>query len=413
VLALALVGLGLLLGSPWLWRLGLIVAAVGLVAMAWARLALAAVRYERVLSTHRVFAGETLDLTVRLANDKLLPLTWLRVEDSVPDALTVAGRPMAASSRVRSLALLHAASLAPYERLTWRYSLRCPRRGVYAFGPVALESGDPFGLYRARRELALADRLVVFPVLRPLADYGLPAGAPLGERRDPHALARDPLQPVGVRPYEPGDSRRAVSWPATARLGALQVKVLEPTSQTAVMVVLNVATFDPAWIGVDPEVQERLIEVAASVCLHALAARRPVGLAANAAPPGSGRVARLPPGNHPGARAELLELLAGVTAFVSLPVERLVSQESRRAPWGATLVVVTAVVPEALSRALLRLRRAGRRVVLVSLDPAFTGRLPGVTTYHAGPPPFAPDGAAPGWHTSWLREVYGPPGVAR
>jgi uncharacterized protein (DUF58 family) len=384
-LAAVLVGLGLWWGVPWLVRLGGLVVGVGLVSLAWARGAPRAVGYERHLSAQRVFAGEQLTATVRLTNEKLLPLAWLRVDDAVPAALTFAGRELGAAEQPGSLSLAHAAALRSYDRLTWRYDVQCPVRGIYEFGPVRLETGDPFGLYRTTWHLPLPARLVVYPRIVPLAELGFPADAPFGRRVSQRSLERDPLRPVGVRPYQPGDSRRMVDWAATARTGQLQVKVLEPVSQELVAVVLNVATFEQTWIGADRDVQEHLIQVAGSIAHHARERGLAVGLVTNGGVPGGRRVVRVPPGSHPDAAAEILEALAGVTAFVAMPVERLVLLESRRLPWGATMVVVTALVGDALVRQLLRLRRAGRQVALVALDPGFRQTLPGVATYHVGP----------------------------
>ncbi len=286
--------------------------------------------------------------------------------------------------------------MGPYERLTWRYSASCPSRGIFDFGPLVMESGDPFGLYRPRQQTASPARLVVYPRVVPLAQLGFPPDAPFGQRASVRSLERDPMRPVGTREYGPEDSRRMIDWNATARLGRLQVRVVEPVSQETVVVVLNVATYDLAWIGVNPDVQEQLVQVAGSIAHHALDRGLPVGLATNASLAGAGRVVRVAPTRHPGAEAKILEALAGVGAFVAVPVERLLLRESRRAPWGATMVVVTAVVPEALLAALLRLQRAGRRTVLVSLDPELRRDIPGVATYHlsqvVAAAPFAPAG---------------------
>ena len=70
--------------------------------------------------------------------------------------------------------------------------------------------------------------------------------------------------------------------------------------------------------------------------------------------------------------------------------------------WGACLAVVSAVVDESLRQELLRVARAGRRVVLMSLDPAWQGELPGIRSHHVRrealddltPPASAGDGDA-------------------
>ena len=79
----------------------------------------------------------------------------------------------------------------------------------------------------------------------------------------------------------------------------------------------------------------------------------------------------------------ILELLAAVTNFATGPIEDILLHEAPRTPWGATLVVVTALAHEALLTALLDLAGAGRRVVLFTLaEEPPTALLPGVRVYH-------------------------------
>ena len=90
----------------------------------------------------------------------------------------------------------------------------------------------------------------------------------------------------------------------------------------------------------------------------------------------------------PGQLAAILEALAAVTSFATLSIQELLRWQSPRLPWGATLVVVTAVVTDDLGATILRLREAGRRLALVSLADEPPPYLDGVTTYHL--PPAAP-----------------------
>lgn len=382
---LALLLGGLVLESGWVVGLAMLLLVTGSLAWAWARLALVGVRYDRRLSADHAFAGESVELTLRLANEKPLPLAWVRVADGVPAELDFGALPLGASARPRRRTLVHLAALRPYERLTWRHGVVCPERGHFTLGPARLVSGDLFGLYEVERELAPPLRLVVYPRVRPLAELGFPAGEPLLGRRAAAVLVADPLRPVGVREYRPEDPRRHVHWKATARLGQLQVRVPETVSQAAVLLVLNAATFPQPWMGVDPVRQEQAILVAASIARHAVGHRQAIGLAANGVEPGSGRALRVPLGRSPAALRRVLAALAAVGAFVTVPIEQLVTSESRRAPLGATLVVVTPIVGPALLGQLTRLRRAGRRTVLVSLDPAFREDPPGLRVFHLDP----------------------------
>jgi uncharacterized protein (DUF58 family) len=186
---------------------------------------------------------------------------------------------------------------------------------------------------------------------------------------------------MGVREYRPEDSRRQIHWKATARTGDLAVKVLEHVSQTTIMLVLNAATFEQVWIGVDRASQDAVVETAAGLARASLTEGLAVGLAANGAAPGFGRGIRVAPGRGRAQLRALLEGLAAVSSYVTVPPERLVAREARSAPWGATLVVITPVVAPALAAQMARVRRTGRPVALVAPLEAGAARIPGVARF--------------------------------
>jgi uncharacterized protein (DUF58 family) len=257
-------------------------------------------------------------------------------------------------------------SLLPYETVTYAYRLH-PPRGVHMLGPAALRSGDLFGMRESRAEIERTDRLVVYPRAEDLPRTVYDARVPLAGRPLCGAIASDPSAPVGVRPLSAAHSRRLVHWKATARLGRLMAIIPEQVADTTLVLVVNAATFEAAHIGVDPELQERVIAVAAGVGERALARGIAVGLAVNSAGARGGPL-RVAPGSGRHQRRALLEALAGVTPFVTRPVERLVGGALRSAPPGAALAVVTAVVTPQLVGALSRAAHSGRAVTLVRLD---------------------------------------------
>lgn len=365
---LGLWALGWLLESPPLFALGALVLATGALATLWARASTLRVGVERRLRPRRVFAGEQTTLTLRLRNDKPLPLGWIRLVDEVPTGLEWGERVLMPSSRSGRRELLRLAALGPYEELDWSLELPCPKRGHYRFGPARLRSGDPFGLYEREALVPRRDRLVVYPALRPLARLGFPERDPLGLHAQRRALLSDPLRPAGVRDYVPGDPRRQVSWKASSRGQGLKVHELEPVSERSVVVLLNTATESATTAWVRGGLQEAAIAVAGSICVHADRDGHPVGLAATGSVPGGGTMIRVPPRRGRGHLPALLEALAAVSPFVRGRIEQLVLEEGRRAPWGAVLVVVSTHVDPALLRALLRAHAAGRPLLLASLE---------------------------------------------
>jgi hypothetical protein len=79
----------------------------------------------------------------------------------------------------------------------------------------------------------------------------------------------------------------------------------------------------------------------------------------------------------------MLEALAGVGAFETIAIDKLVRREAAGLPWVSTLVVITAVPTASLLSTLSGLRRLGRPVALVIIGgekPKFS--LDGLPFYH-------------------------------
>jgi uncharacterized protein (DUF58 family) len=378
-----LVAISLVLGLPELLALSGAALAVVPVAQLWSRWSLRRVRYRRAFSERRAFPGEIVEVTVGLANDKPLPLSWLTVTDTWPADLALLDRELSTLPHKRVGTLRHAFALRGRERARRTYRVQCRARGFYGFGPAHLASGDLFGLFEQQRWDDGRQWLIVYPTVRDLVSLGLPPKDPFGETRAHQRIFEDPSRAVGVRDHQPEDGFRHVHWKATARRQTLQVKVYEPTTSFSLIVFLNVATYARHWEGVDPERLERAISVAASIASYAAGQRYVLGLVANGTVPGSDQALKVPPGRSPYQLMHVLEALAAVTPFATTSLERLLLAESPRLPWGATLVVVTAVLTDELLSTLIRLRDGGRRLVLVSLaqEPP-KQELPGILVHH-------------------------------
>ena len=351
----------------------------------WNHRSLTGVTYERALSERKAFPGEMVELTLRITNQKLLPLGWLSIEDQWSLALPLEGGSLFPTSSSQMGLFRIALVVRWFERVIWRYRIRCTRRGFYPFGPVRLYSGDIWGLFRQASTQDTLDWLVVYPQVVPLEALGFPPKEPLGDTKAEWRIFEDPNRAVGIRDHRPEDGFRRIHWKASARRGELQVKVYEPTTSHNLVVFLNVATFARHWEGTNPLLLEQAIAVAASIASHAVEQRYLVGLMANGSIPHSDQPIKVLPSRRPDQLAHVLEALAAVTSFTTSTIESLLLAESPRLPWGATLVVVTAFVTEDLLSALVRLHDVGRRLVLVSLEdePSCPYTLPpGVLVHH-------------------------------
>jgi uncharacterized protein (DUF58 family) len=194
---------------------------------------------------------------------------------------------------------------------------------------------------------------------------GIPARQPFGDHKSVQTIVTDPLRLRAVREYAYGDNPRHIHWKATARRGALQTRLFEPSATPQLHIFLNQDTFVHMFEGLDPQTLELAITVAASVANFALEEGWMVGLQVNAFAPNSDRQSKIPPSRDAGQFTRILESLARIKGWSGLPMEALIRSQRYTFPRGATLVVVTGVVTGDLLDVLLSLRRAGHPVTLI------------------------------------------------
>lgn len=374
---------GVLLRETWLIYFSAAITVIFVVANQWRRHSLDRIRYARRFHYTRGFPGEQTGVRITVENDKLLPLSWLRASDAWPAAVGPVEENILSPSHIPDQGyLVNLYSLRWHERITRAYTMAFRKRGIYQVGPLSLEAGDLFGLYEQREEREHLEYLTVFPEMLALDPLALRAQDPFGDRRSPRPLFDDPARPIGIRPYHPEDGFRRIHWPATARTGQLQAKIYQPVSARMVVLCLNVSTEVHFWLGYSPAILEQLVKVCATLAYQGTEAGYAVGLFSNGSLAHADQPFRIRPGRSPNQLAALLTALAGVTPFVTAGFETFLIRSMAEIPLGATLVIVTALVPESLQDTLLRLRRYRSSITLVSLEAAAPPELPGIRSIH-------------------------------
>lgn len=375
--------MGALFRIPLLTAFTSMLVVVILLARWWQHRSLDGVIYRRRPYYRRAFPGERFPLQLEVENRKLLPISWLRVQDPWPKAIGPEEEDLLAPTHIPDRGLLtNVFSLRWYERARRNFTLHFRKRGIYMVGPARLESGDLFGFYEQSREIEPKELFTVFPSLVPFQDLRLPVDDPFGDRRSRRRLYEDPNQPIGVRDYHPEDSFRRVHWPATAHTGELQVKVFQPTSANIMVVCLNVSTFSRHWEGTYPALLEHLVKVAATLVYKGIQDGYRVGLISNGCLAHADQPFRIPPGRSPRQLATLLGTLAGVTPVVTSPFERFLIKELPRVAYGATLVMVTGVTTPELAEVLVQVKRHGRPITLLSFAQKPPPQIDGIRIFH-------------------------------
>lgn len=350
----------------------------------WGRYALERLEYRRAFSRSRCFPGEEVELTIELTNRKVLPVTYLSVDNEMPEELEITSRKLR-FVRVGKSTLRLLFGLAWYQKVIRRYRVRPNRRGYYRLCGVTMQGGDPFGYQQQTRQLADTQTLVVYPRVVPLSSVGLPSRRPFGDLRSANRLFEDPLRFAGVRDYQQGDPLNRVHWKASAAAGMLQVRLLDPSSNLGLCVFVNTWSHEHAWMGTDVDAFEAACMLAASVVGWAVEEGVPVGLFANGVVHEWGLNLRLEPGRGPEVLTHALEGLARLQTISQTPLWDLMADEMVRLSYGTSVVVITRELPEALAGAVLDVQRSGGPVTLIITGPHLPGhlpRLPGVRTYH-------------------------------
>jgi len=365
LLLAALLLAGLLIRQPLITIGALLFGSAALLAPAWARASLRAVSYQRNFQPPRAFPGESVAVTTRVHNDKLLPVPWLAVADENPEEAVWEHRPAAPGAGRQALSQV--LSLRWFQRVTRHYRVCLPQRGLYAFGPATLYTGDAFGLEEVVAVSPTVDRLIVYPRLLEPPHLALLYRRPEVERPWQSSLWEDPTRLLGARAYQPGDPWRRIHWKASARLGQLQARVFEPAVSSGTAIFLDLRTVPSRAEGFHRGRLEAAITLAASIFRAELEGRRPAALFANGHMEEWGAGPAQPLTSDP---AQLPALLEGLARLLPVPlgdVAPAIDRELPRLPRGTHLLLVAAQASPAWVAALAAAQAKGYPVTVLWL----------------------------------------------
>lgn len=297
--------------------------------------------------------GDNLEERITLHNTHWWPKLLLEVQHDT--------QPFGRAGRI--------ATLWPYGSVSWTSSSHCERRGIYQFGELEITSRDPFGLFRRTMRLGAPQSALIYPATVDLSGFfvlsgrGWTEGVIRGRTFTPSAIAS------GVREYTTHDAVSRVHWPATAHTGRLMVKEFdrEPSGPAdAVWVVLDLDERVQAGEGAESTV-EYAVTTAASVAKRFLDSGRNVGAVFSGAEqliiPAASGITQL------GRIFQALALIEPGSAGGVQETSDAVKNELSR---GASIVLITAAPPAAVSSAVDMLRSTGAAVVPVLIDaPSF------------------------------------------
>jgi uncharacterized protein (DUF58 family) len=256
IVGVAVVLIAMASGQRDVMRIGLLLAALPVVAMILVSRARLRMSCERSIEPAQVPLGSPMTGQIVLGQEGRLPAAILLLEDSVPREL---------GSRPRFL--------VDKADLRWRRVVEYPLlgrvRGRFSTGPLTVRTSDPFGLVQLDRQFVATSEVMVTPRVVPLVTIRNSGGAGnTGEAR-PHRVGVVGQDDVLVREYRQGDDVRRIHWRSTARWGDLMVRREEQAWDPSASILLDSRVGAHAGRGMHNSM-EWAISAAASIGIHFL-----------------------------------------------------------------------------------------------------------------------------------------------
>ncbi|MGP4040707.1 DUF58 domain-containing protein [Gracilibacillus sp. D59] len=234
------------------------------------KLGLKGITYKRAFKQDNVFEGETIEMVDEIANKKLLPIPWIRLESKMsPYLISQSER----EKQQKEGEMFHRTlfSLLPYQKITRRHQLIGTKRGYYPLNTVSVTTGDSVGFSEVFDSFEASTSVTVYPKLVPMEDIPLPSHSWLGDITVKRWIVEDPFLQAGIREYQQGDSLNSINWKATARTQSLQINKKDFTADHHLMIYVNFDTNEDIRMPIEqPDVIEKGLSYAASLANYAI-----------------------------------------------------------------------------------------------------------------------------------------------
>jgi uncharacterized protein (DUF58 family) len=326
----------------------------------WGRYSLSGLEYKRFLQSNRLFWGERVNLIIEITNKKVLPLPAVIVEDEFPEDIVLLKGRLSPHYLPRRKILGSILSLNLYEKVTRKYPIEVKKRGIFTIGPVKICASDIFGLVKKEIVVKNITEIIVYPKIVPLKELKIFPEFPTGDQIIKDWLYEDLTRFKGIKEYSAGDSFKRIAWKASARTGKLHTKVYEATVRWKVAVMLNVNTYEYLWEGINTDLLELLIVVAASISYFLIDSGLKVSMVIN-----GGIISRVPEGHGIKQLKFILEELARVFPMSRIPAEQFLLEEGASFSDKTEIIFITGIMNDNIKKALDALTGKNKRISLV------------------------------------------------
>lgn len=318
----------------------------------WTERAFDKLTLNRDTEPSRISFGEEADYEITLENRKFLPVPWLHLKNPVSEGLDFVKKGALREPFGRDVnVFFDVFGLRWFERLSRRYRIVPRKRGIFSFGPARLLYKGVLGFFKNQKEFKGSTKLIVYPKVLPFSGKSIEPHFLFGSRPRRGWIYTDPLNPMGVRPYQSTDSFKKINWKASARHRRLESEIHHPSYDPEIHVFLAAVGGKQAWWEGKVENKFELAVIcAASLMDKAFEDRYRVGFYTNAKEQG-GKVGQMPNLGHQ-SRERVMTELARLRPYGSGKMTDLMRDEISEIRPGATVIVVSPTEEEEMRNIL-------------------------------------------------------------
>lgn len=323
-----------------------------LVSWLWARSLRNNLRLTREVRFTWAQVGDKLEEQFTLANEGLVPATWVEVVDH---------------STLPDYSAARAIGIGNQETIKWRTRGVCTQRGVYTLGGTSLRSGDPLGIFSVEVHQPDSASMMITPPVISLPQVEITPAGWLGDGRPRPNSPEQTVNALTVHEYQHGEPLRQIHWPTTARRNALYTRVLDGSPANDWWIVLDADADVQAGDGWESTLELGVI-LAMSLADRGFRARHSVGLLAG----GEQTVWLKPKQDDENHRMQMTRALAMLKPG-RLPLADLLARAGPTLGHRTSIIIITPSVNSAWLTPLTSLMWRGITPTILLMDPASFG----------------------------------------
>ncbi|MGI6707093.1 MAG: DUF58 domain-containing protein [Clostridia bacterium] len=323
------------------------------------------ISYQLEAEPIRLGEGESLIIKETVTNKGLLPFPMISTEIQAPEELEFTEKD--SSPRKGHRFISRKSSLIWFQRVIRKYPFIAKRRGVHQVRLSGFRYADALLLDSHSLPVEGWCTLLVYPRIYALHQILAIPQSLFGDTFVRRWILEDYFFPSGTRDYQPGDNIRFIDWKKTAKYQALQTRTYDYTASNELSIIINLQTSDSIWIGMDVELAEDIIRVAASMVHAAAQEGFQIGLFANGGCIGyRGQVLALPADLYHGVD-QLYECLARLVNFHSQNLPHFLENHSGYFDGDGNVVLITGYMNDEIERSLHTLKARVKNFRILAL----------------------------------------------